>query len=108
MRCFSYLGSAEALVDGLCGLDGGSVDAPVEEEHHKHGEEKGSQGGIDDVARVVGQLAGPMVAVGRLIDASAHLQANHFEKLSLLPGESFGKNDFVPCGRSSRPAAGSR
>ena len=32
------LGGAEPLVDGPSGLHRGSVDAPVEEEHNKHGQ----------------------------------------------------------------------
>lgn len=58
-----YLGGAESLVDGLGRLDGGSVDAPVEEEHDEHGQEEGAERRVDDVAGIVGQLATPVGAV---------------------------------------------
>lgn len=59
----AYLGCAEALIDGLGGLDGGPINPPVEEEHDQHGDEETAQRRVDDVARVVGQLARPVVAV---------------------------------------------
>ena len=72
-----YLGGAESLVDGLGGLDGGAVDAPVEEEHHQHRNEEATQGRINDVTGVIGQFAGPVVAV-------------------LLPGRSVAHLAVVP------------
>lgn len=61
-----YLGSAEALIDCLCGLDRGAVDAPIEEEHDEHGQKEAAQRRVDDVARVVGQLARPVAAMGQV------------------------------------------
>ena len=61
MRC--DLSGAESLVDGFGGLYRSSIDAPVEEEHDEHGNEETAQGRVDDVARIVGQLAGPVLAV---------------------------------------------
>jgi hypothetical protein len=39
----------EPLVDGSRRLNRGSVDSPVKEEHHEHGKEEGTHGGVDHV-----------------------------------------------------------
>ena len=58
-----YLGSAESLIDGFSCLNGRSINAPVEEEHDEHGNEETSEGRVNDVSRIVGQFARPIVAV---------------------------------------------
>lgn len=61
MNC--YLCCTETLINGFGGFDSGPVNTPVEEEHDEHGDEETAQRRIDNVAWIVGQFAGPVVAV---------------------------------------------
>lgn len=51
--------SLESLIDGTSRPHGRAIDAPVEEEHDKHGYVKGAQCRVDHVAGIICQLAGP-------------------------------------------------
>lgn len=50
---------AEALIDGTCCPHCCSVNAPIEEEHHQHWQVKWTQGWVDYIATIVGQLTCP-------------------------------------------------
>lgn len=71
-------GGPKSLIDGTCGPLGGPINAPVEEQHHEHGDVEGPQGRVDDVSGVVCQLAGPR-AGGRIGGRFAH--PSHFPAL---------------------------
>lgn len=57
-QCLTF-GRTEALVDGASREHSRSVDPPIEEKHHNHGYEKGAQRRINNISRVIGQLADP-------------------------------------------------
>jgi len=57
----------ESLVDGSRGVNGGFVDAPVEEEHDEHRYVERAQRRVHDVPLVVGQLAYPRARLRQLV-----------------------------------------
>jgi hypothetical protein len=67
------LGSTEALVDGASGPHGSAVDAPVEEEHHEHGQIEGAQRRVHHVSSVVRELTDPGTPYRRYLHSNGTL-----------------------------------
>lgn len=60
-------GRFKSLIDGARSSHGRSVNAPIEEQHHQHRQIEGAERRVNNVARIVGQLAGQRTRRARLV-----------------------------------------
>lgn len=49
----------KSLIDGAGSANGRSIDSPVEEQHHKHGNIERAQGRIENITTIIGQFTFP-------------------------------------------------